>query len=67
MAAELVEDYEEALARLRPSDRDAIVGRLELDLSYEELAATLGKPNANAARSTVVRAIVQLAREMRRE
>ena len=65
ISAELVGDYEAALARLPTSDRDAIVGRLELDLSYEELAGTLGKPNANAARSAVVRAIVRLAREMR--
>lgn len=67
MAAEFVEDYGTALSRLSSSDRDAIVGRLELDLTYEELAATLGKPNANAARSAVVRAIVRLAREMRHE
>lgn len=65
MTTELFADYEAALARLRIDDRDAIVGRLEMDLSFEELAETLGKPNANAARSAVVRAIVRLAEEMR--
>jgi RNA polymerase sigma-70 factor (ECF subfamily) len=65
ISAELVAEYETALARLPSADRDAIVGRLELDLTYDELAATLGKPNANAARSAVVRAIARLAREMR--
>jgi len=64
MSAALFGDYEAALARLRIEDRDAIVGRLEMDLSYEELADALGKPNANAARSAVVRAIVRLAKEM---
>ena len=58
--------YESALARLRPEERDAIVGRIEMDLTYEELADTLGRPNANAARSAVVRAIVRLAEEMGR-
>ena len=61
----MVASYEEAIARLRADDREAIVGRLELDLSYDELATVLGKPNANAARSAVVRAIVRLAEEMR--
>jgi len=65
ISAELAVDYEAALARLRAEDREAVVGRLELDLSYDELAETLGKPNANAARSAVVRAIVRLASEMR--
>lgn len=65
MRTELFADYEAALARLRIDERDAVVGRLEMDLSYEELADTLGKPNANAARSAVVRAIVHLAQEMR--
>ena len=64
VGAELVDDYERALGRLPPVDRDAIVGRIELDLPYEELASTLGKPNANAARSAVVRALVRLAEEM---
>jgi len=66
IGAELLGEYEDALARLRPEERDAIVGRIEMDLTYEELAETLGRPNANAARSAVVRAIVRLAEEMGR-
>jgi DNA-directed RNA polymerase specialized sigma24 family protein len=62
----VAEDYEAALLRLRPEERDAIIGRVEMDLTYEELAETLGRPNANAARSAVVRAIVRLAEEMGR-
>jgi RNA polymerase sigma-70 factor (ECF subfamily) len=65
MSAQMMTSYEEALSRLRSDDRDAIVGRLELDLSYDELAIRLGRPNANAARSAVVRAIARLAEEMR--
>jgi RNA polymerase sigma-70 factor (ECF subfamily) len=66
IGAELIEDYERALARLRPEERDAIVGRIEMDLTYEELAETLGRPTSNAARSAVVRALFKLAEEMRR-
>jgi hypothetical protein len=36
-------------------------------MSYADLAAALGKPSANAARMTVVRALVRLAAEMNRE
>jgi RNA polymerase sigma-70 factor, ECF subfamily len=57
--------YDAALARLRPADREAIVARLELQYRYDELAVALGKPNANAARVAVSRAIQRLAEEMR--
>jgi RNA polymerase sigma-70 factor (ECF subfamily) len=66
IGAELTAEYEQALTRLTPDEREAIVGRIEMDLSYEELAETLGRPTANAARSAVVRAIVRLAEEMGR-
>lgn len=57
--------YDAALARLRPADREAIIARLELQYRYEDLAVALGKPNANAARVAVSRAIQRLADEMR--
>ena len=66
IGAELADEYDAALARLRPEERDAVVGRIELDLTYEELAEALGRPNANAARSAVVRALARLAVEMGR-
>src|SRR5262245_35376753 len=46
---EVVGRYHSALARLRPADRDAIAARLDSRRTYEEIARTLGKPNANAA------------------
>lgn len=52
--------YEAALQRLRPIDREAIIGRLELQYDYQELATVLGKPNANAARVAVTRALARL-------
>jgi RNA polymerase sigma-70 factor (ECF subfamily) len=64
---ETLETYERGLERLRPGEREAIIGRVELGMSYADLAAALGKPSANAARMTVVRALVRLAAEMNRE
>jgi RNA polymerase sigma-70 factor, ECF subfamily len=52
--------YEAALQLLRASDREAIIGRLELQYDYQELAVILGKPNANAARVAVTRALARL-------
>jgi RNA polymerase sigma-70 factor (ECF subfamily) len=59
--------YEAALGRLRPEEREAIIGRLEMGLSYEELALALDKPTADAARKAAQRAILKLAEEMQRE
>ncbi len=63
---EAVDRYERALSRLRPEEREAIVARIELDQSYQEVAAALGKPSVDAARMTVSRALLRLAEEMSR-
>lgn len=57
--------YEAALATLKPGDREAIIGRIELGYDYAELAAALGKPSSEAARIAVRRALLTLAEEMR--
>jgi RNA polymerase sigma factor (sigma-70 family) len=56
--------YEAALRRLKPSDREAVVARIELQQSYEEIATAMGKPTANAARVAVTRALARLVREL---
>lgn len=56
--------YEQALERLRPADREAIINRLELQHSYEELAVLLDKRSPDAARVAVMRAMKRLAEEM---
>jgi RNA polymerase sigma-70 factor, ECF subfamily len=61
-----VQRYEDALGRLRPDDREAIIGRVELGYTYEELAQVLGKPTADAARKAAQRAVMRLAEELRR-
>lgn len=63
---EAVEAYEQALARLKPEEQEAIIGRVELGYSYGELAVMLHKPTADAARKAAERALLRLAEEMKR-
>jgi RNA polymerase sigma factor (sigma-70 family) len=66
MGREAIDAYELALERLKPEEREAIIGRVEMGFSYDELALALGKPTPDAARKTAQRAIVKLAEEMQR-
>jgi len=59
------ERYEAALERLDRDDREAVIARLELQYSYEELAVALDKPTPAAARAAVTGALERLAHEMR--
>jgi RNA polymerase sigma-70 factor (ECF subfamily) len=56
-----VDAYDEAMGALEPHEREAIIGRVELGLSYEELAAAMGRPSPDAARMAVGRALLKLA------
>ena len=58
--------YTAAMRRLKAPDRHAIVGRVELGYSYEQLALVLKKPTAEAARVAVRRALIRLGDEMKR-
>jgi RNA polymerase sigma factor (sigma-70 family) len=62
---EAVERYERALARLKTEEREAIIARVEMGFTYEELAEALGKPTPDAARKAAQRALVRLAEEMK--
>jgi RNA polymerase sigma-70 factor (ECF subfamily) len=57
--------YVKALARLEPDEREAIIGRVEMEYSYAELAEALGKPTPDAARKAARRALLRLAEEMK--
>ena len=57
-----VDAYDEALAALEPFEREAIIGRVELGLSFDELAAAMGRPSPGAARQVVIRALMKLAK-----
>lgn len=60
-----LERYETALARLSQEQQEAVVLRLELGFTYEEIAEAIGSPTANAARMLVTRALARLAETMR--
>jgi RNA polymerase sigma-70 factor (ECF subfamily) len=64
---EAIARYEHALATLKPHEREAIIGRVEMGYSYEELAESLGKASPDAARKAAQRALVRLARQMEHE
>ena len=61
---EALRRFGEAMGRLGPRDRDAVVARVELGLPYKEIADILGTPTPDAARMCVQRAIARLAKEM---
>ena len=66
IGAENVSRYKAAVCRLKPADRQAIIGRVEMQYSYEMLAVVLNKPTASAARVAVTRAMKRLATAMDR-
>jgi RNA polymerase sigma factor (sigma-70 family) len=63
---EAVDRYEQALGRLKAEEREAIIARVEMGYTYEELAEALGKPTPDAARKAAQRALVRLAEELKR-
>ncbi len=64
VGTQIVERYEAALQRLSDADRELIIARVEMGLTYAELATATGKPTADAARMAVSRALVRLAEEL---
>jgi RNA polymerase sigma-70 factor (ECF subfamily) len=55
--------YERSLAGLIPTQREAVMMRLELGLRYREIAEAMGLASGNAARMLVARGLVQMAKE----
>ena len=56
--------YERALERLTEKQRNAVILRLEFDLTYPEIAVELDADSSNAARMLVVRGLTELTRRM---
>lgn len=67
IGSQAVDQYEAALQRLRADERELVVARLELGLTYSEVAEAVGKPSSDAARMAVTRAIARLIEEMANE
>jgi RNA polymerase sigma-70 factor, ECF subfamily len=67
IGTELLERYEAALLRVKPEDREAIIARVEMGLTWSEIAEAFDKNSSESAQMAVKRALVRLAREMSRE
>lgn len=63
---EQLERFDAALSRLTEQERELIVARVEMGLTYEEMAEALGKPSWNAARMATARALLRLAEALKR-
>ncbi len=61
---EMLEKYENALARLPQKSREAIILRNEFGFSFLEVAEAMDLTSANSARMTVSRALLKLAKLM---
>ena len=66
LGVEALRRYEDAIGRLEDDERELVLARIEMGLSYQEVAAATDKPTADAARMAVGRALVRLAKEMDR-
>jgi len=64
LGRELLDAYERALQRLPERYRQVLIVRIELEMSFAEIAEAMGSPNAEAARQLVVRALQRLREEM---
>lgn len=61
---DLLERYDAAFEQLGDEQQEAVFMRIEMGLSYDEIAAAMGKNSANTARMIVSRALVRLAETM---
>ncbi len=64
IAADNERRFRAALGGLSPHDQALVTGRLDLELSYEQLADSLGLASADAARVAARRAMLKLARRL---
>lgn len=60
-----LESYYRALETLNEQQRQAVVMRLEMGFTYEEIALGVGCPSANAARMLIGRALLRMTDVMR--
>jgi RNA polymerase sigma-70 factor (ECF subfamily) len=58
---DLLDRYEAALAALAEEQEEAVILRIEMGYSHEQIAEALGKSSANTARMVVARALLKLA------
>lgn len=64
VGAAAVRAYERALDALSAEEREAVILRVELGYTHQQVAEALGKPSADAARMLVARAMVRITEAM---
>lgn len=64
LGREAVNRFESALTILTPEEQAAVVARVEMGMTYPEIARDLGKTSPDAARMCVGRALARLSRHM---
>lgn len=64
IGAEALEAYEAALASLTEEQQQAVVLRIELGLSFQQVAEAMDSPSADAARMLVARGLAHLSEKM---
>ncbi len=57
--------YESALARLEPAQREAVILRLEFGFTYAQIVEALQDSSENAVRMKVTRAVMRMSKWMR--
>lgn len=62
---EALMDYERSLSVLPEKQRQAVILRVEFEMTFPEIAAELDMPSADAARMTVSRAMLRVAEAMK--
>jgi RNA polymerase sigma factor (sigma-70 family) len=66
IGTQVFERYDAALAALSEPEREAVIARIELGCSYQEIALLVDSPSPDAARMTVARSLTKVAALMSR-
>jgi RNA polymerase sigma-70 factor (ECF subfamily) len=64
IGAEAIESYEAALASLTEDQRQAVVLRIEMELTFQQVAEATESPSVDAARMLVARGLARLSERM---
>lgn len=64
LGRDMLDRYEAAFALLGEEQQEAVLMRVELGLTYDEIAEAMGKNSANTARMIVARGLARLAETM---
>jgi RNA polymerase sigma factor (sigma-70 family) len=62
-----LERYERALSRLTAEQREAVIMRLELGYTYDEIGEAMGRTSGESARGLVARGMARLALDMKKQ